>query len=299
VTATADATTVVAAMVGSAADRVRFAASLRRDLTVQFCADSAELRTLVATGTVDAVVADLETTRHSSVWPTVQAILDPHPMTPVLLWLSLTGKDMRDLVAIASDIKPHAVIIRELDDVSSIILNAIRSARDGSATQRIVQMIERVAPSSVRSMLVFAARHADQPLSVHTMAARAGISQRTLFKRLRDAGLPPARQLIHWLRLLHVAARLDVPKATVEQVVDAMRFASSSTLRHLMKRMTGLTPRQLREAGGLQYLLGVVEPMLSGASPSSTAGEPETPSCQPLVVTSYSEHADGTKRSRI
>jgi AraC-like DNA-binding protein len=298
VTAAADATIVVASLIGAAADRTRFAASLRRDLTVQFCQDSAQLGSLVAAGTVDAVVADLETARHGSVWPTVQAILDPHPTIPVLLWLSLTGKDMRDLVAIASEIKPHAVIIRELDDVSSIILNAIRSARDGSATQRIVQTIERVAPPSVRSMLVFAARHAEQPLSVHAMAARAGISQRTLFKRLRDANLPPARQLIHWLRLLHVAARLDVPKATVEQVVDAMRFASSSTLRHLMKRMTGLTPRQLREAGGLQYLLGVVEPMLSGANPSSKNGESKTPSCQPLVGTSYSEHADGTERSR-
>ena len=290
-TTTADATVVVAALIGAQVDRTRFAASLRREVTVRFCADSAELASLVAAGTVDAIVADLETARHTSIWPTVQAIIDPHPTIPILLWLSLTGKDMRDLVAIAGEIKPDAVIIRELDDVTSIIVNAIRQAREGSATRTIVRTIERIAPESVRAMLVFAARHAEQPLSVHAMAARAGISQRTLFKRLRDAGLPPARQLIHWLRLLHVAARLDVPKATVEQVVDSMRFASSSTLRHLMKRMTGLTPRQLRDAGGLQYLLGVVEPLLSRQGGSST------PTCQPWVGTSYSEHAEGTERS--
>ena len=262
-TATADATLVVAALIDGAADRADFVSTLRRNVSVQFCADSAELRSLVATSAIDAVVADLETVRHASLWPTIRSIVDWHTTIPVLLWLSLSGKDMRELVAITGEITPDAVIIRELDDAAAIIANAVRSAREGTATQAIVRTIELIAPPTVRSILVLAARHAERPLTVHAMAARAGISQQTLETRLRDAGLPPAREIIRWFRLLHVAARLDVPKASVEQIVDAMRFASSSTLRQLLKRMTGLTPSQLRDAGGLQYLLGIVEPLLS------------------------------------
>jgi hypothetical protein len=37
-----------------------------------------------------------------------------------------------------------------------------------------------------------------------------------------------------------------------------------------LKRVTGLSPGQLRDAGGFQYLLGVVEPMLS---PKQEPGE--------------------------
>lgn len=261
---------LIAALIGDVTDRTTFAGSLRREITARFCADSEELRSLVATGGIEAIVADLDTVRHPSLWPSVRAIVDWHPTIPLVLWVSLNGNDMRSLVAIAAEITLDAVIIRELDDGSAIIACAIRSACEGTATQNVVRAIERLAPQSVRSMLVIGARLAERPLTVHAWAARVGVSQRTLLLRLGDAGLPPVHQLIRWLRLLHVAARLDMPKATVERVVETMRFPSSPALRHLLKRMTGLSPGQLRDAGGLQYLLGVVEPMLS---PKQAPGE--------------------------
>ena len=268
-------TMLVAALIGGVADRPIFAASIRRDIVVEFCADSAALHSLIATEVVDAVIADLDTARHASIWPSIRAIVDWHPTIPLVLWLSLTGKDMRELVAMAAEVALDAVIIRELDDATSIIQGAVRSAREGSATLRLVRAIERIAPPSIRALLVVAARSTERPLTVHAWAARAGISQRTLLWRLRDAGLPHAREVIRWLRLLHVAARLDLPKNTVEHVVEGMRFASSSTLRHLLKRMTGFAPTQLREAGGFQYLLSVVEPMLRRVS--ITAPDQDSP----------------------
>jgi len=267
---------IVAALIGAAADRTNFAGTLRREITARFCADSDELHSLVATGVVDAIVADLDTVRHSSLWPSVRAIVDWHPTIPLVLWLSLNGDDMRSLVAIAGEIALDAVIIRELDDCSAIIAGAIRSACEGSATQSVVRGIERLAPQSVRSLLIVGARHAERPLTVHAWAARAGVSQRTLLVRMRDAGLPPVHQLIRWFRLLHVAARLDMPKATVERVVETMRFTSSATLRHLLKRVTGLSPGAQRDAGGFDYLLGLVE-LLSSPERGDTATDQDSP----------------------
>ena len=259
-------TSTVATLIAADTDRISFASTLRRELNARFCADSMELRSLVTAGAVDAIVADLETARRASVWSAIRAAVDPHPAIPVLLWLSLTGRDMRDLVALATETKPDAVIIREIDDGSLIIADAIRSARDGNATRRIMGAIERIVSPSLRTVLVCAARDAERPLTIHRVAASAGLTRRALCDRLAAAGLPSARDVIHWLRLLHVAARLEMPRATVEQVAERMRFVWSGALCQLLRRMTGLTPQQLRDAGGLEYLLGVVEPLFRGVT---------------------------------
>src|SRR5580698_9872654 len=73
---------ILAALIGAAADRTNFAGTLRREITARFCADSDELHSLVATGVVDAIVADLDTVRHSHLWPSVRAIVDWHPTIP-------------------------------------------------------------------------------------------------------------------------------------------------------------------------------------------------------------------------
>jgi hypothetical protein len=66
-------------------------------------------------------------------------------------------------------------------------------------------------------------------------------------------------------------ARLESPHATVEQVADQLQFASSSTLRHLIKRVTSMTASEIRAAGGFWYFLHHAETALTAAS--STRGE--------------------------
>jgi AraC-like DNA-binding protein len=185
-----------------------------------------------------------------------------------LFHLSLEGEDVREALSLASSVRPHAVIIRGIDDVSLVITQAVVGMRQTGATQQIVAMVDRVAPSSVRDILLFMARNATHPLHVADVARYAGVSRRTLFNRFHQAGLPTVAQVIHWMRLLNAASRLDAPNVTVEQIADELRFPSSSTLRHLLKRLTTLTASDIRKAGGFSYLIRSAEQALTnGAVP--------------------------------
>jgi AraC-like DNA-binding protein len=246
----------VAALIRSGSERVRFASGLQRNITVQFAETALEVIDQITNGRVDAVIVGLHNERGESLAPAAQSIRRRFPFVTVLFYLSLVGSDVREALALASSIPPNGVIIRGIDDLSLTIMQAVLGTRETGATNQIVALIGRIAAPGLGDTLSFMARHAARPLHVADVAHFAGVSRRTLFNRFRRAGLPTVARCIHWLRILHAAARLDAPNVTVEQIADQLGFPSSSTLRHLIKRLTGLTASEIRESGGFSYLLG-------------------------------------------
>lgn len=234
---------------------------------MHFCADATELVASMRWQPPDAIIVDLVNIRDTANRSAVRAIAMNQPAIALILYLSLTCRDVRDLASIAADIKPHAAILREVDDVMSSTLGAIATARDMGAIARMIGMIDRAMPPSLRSILVFVAHNTNRPLSVREVARYGGVSSRTLFQRFRAAGVPSVALLIRWMRLLHVAAMLEVDDITVTHIADCLHFPSTATLRRMVKRFTGFTPQQLRGAGGLAYLLGVVEAQMLDARP--------------------------------
>lgn len=257
--ACADTPISVAVLIRGLAERTRFASVLRQHIRAQFSTDPSEIIDQLAGGGIDAVVLGLHGDRSVDLAPLAQSIARRFPNVTLLFYLSLQGEDVREALSLASSVRPHAVIIRGIDDVSLVITQAVVGMRQTGATNQIAAMVSRIAPSSVRDILLFMARNATRPLHVADVARYAGVSRRTLFNRFHQAGLPTVAQVIHWMRLLHAAARLDAPNVTVEQVADELRFPSSSTLRHLFKRLTTLTASDIRKAGGFSYLIETAE----------------------------------------
>src|SRR5579862_4529638 len=270
--AAADVPIVVAALIRSASERVRFSSGLPRNITVQFGDTASEIIQHITNGRVDAVIVGLHNERGESLAPAAQSIRRRFPFVTVLFYLSLVGADVREALTLASTISPSAVIIRGTDDLPLTIMQAVLGARETGATSRILALFERKSTPGLMDTLSFMTRNSARPLHVADVANYAGVSRRTLFNRFRRAGLPTVARCIHWLRILHAAARLDSPDVTVEQVADQLGFPSSSTLRHLVKRLTGMTASAIREAGGLSYLLNRAESVLRGEQGSSPFG---------------------------
>ena len=270
--AAADVPIVVAALIRSASERVRFSSGLPRNITVQFGDTASEIIQHITNGRVDAVIVGLHNERGESLAPAAQSIRRRFPFVTVLFYLSLVGADVREALTLASTISPSAVIIRGIDDLPITIMQAVLSAREAGATSQILALFERKSTPGLTDTLSFMARHSARALHVADVAHYAGVSRRTLFNRFRRAGLPTVARCIHWLRILHAAARLDAPGVTVEQVADQLGFPSSSTLRHLLKRLTGMTASAIRQAGGLSYLLNRAESVLRGEQGSSPFG---------------------------
>jgi AraC-like DNA-binding protein len=264
-----DVPIAVAALIRGASERVRFASALPRTITVEFADTASEIIEQITNGRVDAVIVGLHNERGESLAAAAQSIRRRFPFVTVLFHLSLVGADVREALALACSVPPNAVIIRGIDDLALTITQAVIGTRETGAASQIVAMISRVAVPGLKDALSFMARHATRSLHVADVAHYAGVSRRTLFNRFRQAGLPTVARCIHWLRLLHAAARLDAPNVTVEHVADQLGFPSSSTLRHLLKRLTTMTASDIRAAGGFSYLLRRAELVFGGGSASA------------------------------
>jgi AraC-like DNA-binding protein len=264
-----DVPIAVAALIRGASERVRFASALPRTITVEFADTASEIIEQITNGRVDAVIVGLHNERGESLAAAAQSIRRRFPFVTVLFHLSLVGADVREALALACSVPPNAVIIRGIDDLALTITQAVIGTRETGAASQIVAMISRVAAPGLKDALSFMARHATRSLHVADVAHYAGVSRRTLFNRFRQAGLPTVARCIHWLRLLHAAARLDAPNVTVEHVADQLGFPSSSTLRHLLKRLTTMTASDIRAAGGFSYLLRRAELVFRGGSCAS------------------------------
>ncbi|HVE77752.1 MAG TPA: helix-turn-helix domain-containing protein [Gemmatimonadaceae bacterium] len=79
--------------------------------------------------------------------------------------------------------------------------------------------------------------------------------RRTFLNRLVDAGCPPPSEIIGWARLLVAAHFIEDPMRRVDRVAVDLDFPSGSALRNMLKRYTGLQPREVREKGGMRCVL--------------------------------------------
>ncbi|BBB01737.1 putative AraC family transcriptional regulator [Actinacidiphila reveromycinica] len=87
-------------------------------------------------------------------------------------------------------------------------------------------------------------------LTLAGIAARAGMSTRTLIRRFRDqTGLPPL-QWLHRARVRQAQHLLETTPHTVERIGAQVGFGSPTAFRDRFKRTTGVSPQAYRRAFG-------------------------------------------------
>jgi transcriptional regulator GlxA family with amidase domain len=116
--------------------------------------------------------------------------------------------------------------------------------------------LARDVADGARDVVQFAIEHGDSPSSVRQLAAALGLPRKTLDRRLARTISLTARELIGWARLIALAIRLESSTLSADAIATELRFASPSAMRNLLQRYAGLTPRELRQRGGSEYLYG-------------------------------------------
>ena len=84
---------------------------------------------------------------------------------------------------------------------------------------------------------------------VPELASALGIYKRTVPRWCEAAGVPEARRMFTWIRLLLAAELLDDHVRTFENVARATGFSSGASLKSTTKAFIGLTPTELRATG--------------------------------------------------
>lgn len=86
------------------------------------------------------------------------------------------------------------------------------------------------------------------PPGVAALAAEFCMSERTLSRHVRAATGRSTSALLQNVRLNKARMLLETSKLTVEQVAERVGYVDTSALRRLMRKVTGVTPRQFRPA---------------------------------------------------
>lgn len=120
--------------------------------------------------------------------------------------------------------------------------------RSGGQAQFIPQPVPEATGSPLEPTLRWARSRIGSPLTIAQLAARAGLSPRTLIRRFRlETGLPPLRWLLRQ-RLLAAQTLLETTSLSVGSVAHQSGFGTAISLRVHFRRAFGTSPLAYRRS---------------------------------------------------
>ena len=193
--------------------------------------------------------------------PLVHALRARAPNLPVVMLAPPEDsrlRNARDLVAAGVTCVARATA----RDVRAALRAVLARERARARRAALAAMCAALAPDPARDMVRVAFENGDRPLSVRELAASVGLPRKTLDRRLlRRSPITPRRALV-WGRLAATAIALEDGETTVAAVASSLQFSSPTALRNLLQRYTGLTPTELRAAGGLDAIAKRIQAIL-------------------------------------
>jgi AraC-like DNA-binding protein len=132
----------------------------------------------------------------------------------------------------------------------------------------VLREVRPMLPATVRPIVEHCVLRARTPLTVAGVARALGVHRKTLVNKLRRAGFPGPRAIIGWSRLLLAAHALEDPGRPVERIALDLEFASATAMCNMLRRYTGLRPREVRENGGVACVLHLFTRALGDAPPT-------------------------------
>ena len=227
------------------------AAARRHGFELQFVDDWSSLEERVRTAPASALVAvdpyaEVAGRKEPSV--NLAALLNRYPSVSVTAALTAEPGRLEHVRRLGAWGVVQVIDLQE--ELSSIAIGERLLSTRG---QPLRNLIDRALPATTsgaaRSILATAAQVASQGGQGRDLAEAFHVTLRTLTRWCRRAGIPPARPLLTWMRVLLAAELLDDPGRTVTNAALSCGYASESSLRHALSRYAGLSTTTLREQG--------------------------------------------------
>lgn len=195
---------------------------------------------------------------HAAGFPRVHELLRRFPSVSVVAAAELHPADTATLLewGVSEILSPRlertpAAAVRRLEQVHARPLK-----------RALERALSRYVAGEAWTILHAAAEVALEGGLAPELAARLGVSPRTLGLRLRRAGLPAPRQLQAWMRVLLAALLLDDPGRTLYGAAYAAGYRTDRSLRRAIHAMLGVDGTTLRRAGALATSLAAFDRVL-------------------------------------
>lgn len=245
---------MLAALVLDQVGRARVQAALRSMDEARFCERVEELIDAAADPAVRGVLAEPYDRDGCSVFPALRALKREYPTLPLLVYGVTRPGTWGEIVRLTG-IGIHDLVIRGQDDHPPVFRATLDRALARSTAEYVMREVTERVPREAHAVLELCLERRDRALTMAELSRLLGTHRKTVVRHMQAAGLPPPSQLARWCRLLHAARMLEDPGRTLEAIAMHLDFASASALRNMLGRYTGLSPRAVREGGGLSCVL--------------------------------------------
>ena len=146
--------------------------------------------------------------------------------------------------------------ITDIIDTAEDSAEAMRLRLEAARSRPLRALIEQVVAGEVsgrgRAILEEAVEIVATGQHARDLARALNVSEATLLRWCRRAGIPVPRRLLVWMRTLLAAELLDDPGQSVLGVALACGYSSDRTLRRAFYSAVGMGPSALRERGAFQ-----------------------------------------------
>lgn len=243
----------VVCLASSPAARARLRTALSRDHHLTVVDRWHELLGLLGEESVAGCIVDTDYRRRRIGLAELDRIRKAHPRLALVVYGSFEGRGAElfqlgqlgvdEIILAGRDDAPHQI----RDTVSRALARALATG----AEERLGNSMPDIGHRALR----WAIEHAHEAPLVPDLADRLRTSRRTLSRRLRRAGLPPASEILLWGKLLRATRLLEDSDVTVERAAYCMGYSSGAALRRAFRRETGSPPTRVVERGGVLFVL--------------------------------------------
>jgi AraC-like DNA-binding protein len=180
------------------------------------------------------------------------------PSMPIIGYCDVAPRRGGDAVALVRA-GVHDIVLRGVDDGALALRDALISASHSTAASRVIAALTPMVHPSVLPFLEHCLTVGRKAITVADAAAALGVHRKTLVNQCARSQLPPPAIVLGWCRLFLVAALLERRSYTVERIANELDYASSTALRNTIRRYVGATASEVRERGGLRFVLECFE----------------------------------------
>jgi AraC-like DNA-binding protein len=244
---------LVAALVPRHDRLQRLQVALRGRHTVEAPGDWAALAHLCDTAPVSMVIIDLFLSGSMLLEP-LRQLRRRHPRLITVLYITIAGDRAHDVFN-AGRAGVDGLVIADRDDGPERFAALLEQAEARGVAAQLRSALAH-HPPLVRDATLMVVTRAHEHLTTDSVARAVALSKRALARKLLEARLPPPKRLITWGRLIVAAQMLEDPQRSADSVAVALGFPSGSAFRNACQRYLQATPTQLREQGGVRWVIG-------------------------------------------
>lgn len=186
--------------------------------------------------------------RRGERFPCIRDLLQRFPSVPVVAVMELRGGDAAD-AAILLEWGISQLVAPSTDGTPAAVAACLDQAHAAPLKRRVEAALSRYVGRDALRIVRAAAEVAVEGGQAPELGARLRVGTRALYERCARAGLPPARQLQAWMRVLLAALLLDDPGRTVQSAAYAAGYRTDRSLRRAITAFLGVDSTTLRRAG--------------------------------------------------